>query len=102
MIGTHGVVRGGGPQNYEVYSNSLIVNSGATTAGFDDCFRCFHHQGSGEITIFNNMFTESKTPRTTDPMGIPHYCDYQNCNNNRDPLTPLFPPLSFPPIPLNP
>src|SRR5258708_591555 len=87
LVGTHGIVRGGGPQNYEVYSNSLIVNSGSTAAGEDDCFRCYHHQGSGELITFNNMFTESNATRSTDPIGITHYCSYQNCIDNWETFT---------------
>lgn len=57
LLTAHGTTGGGGVVNYEVYGNRFIVNSGANGAGFGDCFRCFHHQGSGEFIAFNNTFT---------------------------------------------
>lgn len=48
----HGVTHGG-VLNFEFYRNLLRRTSGVT---WDDCTRCFHHQGSGEIYAFQNTF----------------------------------------------
>jgi hypothetical protein len=53
----HGATHTGGPANYEFYDNSVSMNSGAVGAGVSDCYRCFHHQGSGTGMYFDNSFT---------------------------------------------
>jgi len=55
LVTSHGVVHNGGPFNYELYENSFNADPGAV--GSEDCYRCFHHQGSGEFIAFNNTFT---------------------------------------------
>lgn len=70
LITQHGVVHSGGPTNFELYSNSIIVNAGAT--GYTDCYRCFHHQGSGEFIAFDNQFTASGG-KNGDAMEMTHY-----------------------------
>jgi len=57
LVTAHGATHAGGPANIELYANQLIVNSGASAQGFADCYRCFHHQGSGEFIAFNNRYT---------------------------------------------
>jgi hypothetical protein len=54
----HGEKHEGGPNNIEVYGNSITLNAGASNsqAFFQDCTWCVQHQGSGEYTIFNNSF----------------------------------------------
>ena len=56
LLTAHGTTHGGGVVNYEVYKNTFTVNSNAAS-GFHDCYRCFHHQGSGETIFFDNVFT---------------------------------------------
>ncbi|MGH9418537.1 MAG: hypothetical protein ACRD3J_01075, partial [Thermoanaerobaculia bacterium] len=53
LVTTHGATHAGGPSNIELYNNKIIMNAGAD-ASFRDCYRCFHHQGSGEFIAFNN------------------------------------------------
>lgn len=83
LVTSHGATHGGGPQNLELYSNQMIVNSGAT--GFTDCYRCFHHQGSGEFIAFNNQFTASggKSDAALSMM------DYRAYANSIDGGTPI-------------
>jgi hypothetical protein len=54
---SHGATHGGGPENYEFYNNSVTLNSGMSGAQDEDCYRCFHDQGSGTVLAFNNVFT---------------------------------------------
>lgn len=67
---SHGVVHAGGPLNYELYANSFHVDSGAT--GSEDCYRCFHHQGSAELTAFDNEFTAG-SGKTGTAISMTHY-----------------------------
>jgi hypothetical protein len=74
LLTAHGTTGGGGITNFEIYSNNFIVNSGANSAGFGDCGRCFHHQGAGETLLFNNIFTQaSGQSHAGSPMGMTHY-----------------------------
>lgn len=72
LVTSHGVPHSGGPQNFELYDNNIRVDSGAEAAGFGGCYRCFHHQGSGEFMAFNNSFTAFST-KSTDPLEMTHY-----------------------------
>lgn len=72
LVTTHGVVHAGGPQNIELYDNNIGVNGGAVAAGLGDCYRCFHHQGSGEFIAFNNRFT-GFNGKSGDPLEMTHY-----------------------------
>ena len=72
LVTQHGVVHAGGPINFEMYENSLKVDSGASSAGFADCYRCFHHQGSGEFIAFNNTFSATGG-KTGVAISMTHY-----------------------------
>jgi len=71
LVTTHGVTHSWGPVNWEVYSNAITTNGGAAS-GFRDCYRCFHHQGSGEFLMFDNSFTASGGKNST-PLAMTHY-----------------------------
>lgn len=77
---THGVGHGGGPANYEFYNNTVQMDAGSVTAGVEDCYRCFHHQGSGEFIAFNNVFT-AYSGKAGEVISMLHYRDY--------PISPL-------------
>ncbi|MGA8151671.1 MAG: hypothetical protein WB952_12025 [Terriglobales bacterium] len=72
LVTTHGVTHGGGPDNVELYNNTLKVDSGSNGGGFADCYRCFHHQGSGMFIAFNNLFT-SFSGHNSSALDIAHY-----------------------------
>jgi hypothetical protein len=71
----HGVTHAGGPQNVEFYNNSVSVNAGSVSQGVQDCYRCFHHQGSGEFIAFNNSFT-AYSGKNSDAIAMADYRDY--------------------------
>jgi len=71
LVTTHGVTHSWGPVNWEVYANVITMNGGAAS-GFGDCYRCFHHQGSGEFLMFDNAFTASSGKNST-PLAMTHY-----------------------------
>ncbi len=74
LVTSHGVVHAGGPQNWELYDNSLRVDAGAAGQGVNDGYRLFHHQGSGEFIAFNNQFTaQTGVPKNGDPLEMTHY-----------------------------
>jgi hypothetical protein len=68
LVTSHGVTHGWGPVNWEVYANQIIVNSGTVR----DCYRCFHHQGSGELLVFDNLFTAA-SGKSSDAISLTHY-----------------------------
>jgi MYXO-CTERM domain-containing protein len=70
LVTAHGVVHSGGPINYELYQNTLEVDDQAT--GSTDCYRCFHHQGSGEFIAFDNAFTATDGKSGT-AISMTHY-----------------------------
>lgn len=74
---SHGVTHGGGPQNIEFYNNNVSVDAGSVSQGFQDCYRCFHHQGSGEFIAFNNSFT-AYSGKNSEVISMLHYRDYPN------------------------
>lgn len=74
----HGVTHAGGPANYEFYNNTVTMDAGSVSAGTSDCYRSFHHQGSGEIIIFNNTFNCYTTPPNAEVISVIHYRDYPN------------------------
>jgi hypothetical protein len=80
LIGVHGVTHNGGTDNLELYNNSIAVDAGAVSQGFGDCYRCFHHQGSGMILAFNNSFT-AFSGKSGSALQVLHYRDY---NGNVD------------------
>ena len=72
LVASHGTVHAGGPQNWEVYENTLRVDAGSVSQGVADGYRLFHHQGSGEFIAFNNSFT-SFSGKTNSALEITHY-----------------------------
>jgi len=71
---SHGVLHSGGPANYEFYNNNVSVNAGAVSAGVGNCYRCFHHQGSGEFIAFNNVFTNyPASGKASEVISMLHY-----------------------------
>jgi hypothetical protein len=73
----HGVTHAGGPANYEFYNNFITMGAGAVIANTADCYRCFHHQGSGEFIAFNNVF-KAFIGKSDEAMSMLHYRDYPN------------------------
>lgn len=72
LVTSHGVTHSWGTLNFEVYGNTMIVDAGSVSAGFADGWRLFHHQGSGELLVFDNQFTRY-SGRTDTPISIMHY-----------------------------
>jgi hypothetical protein len=85
LVTTHGATHAGGPPNIELYENNIIVDSGSAGQGFSDCYRCFHHQGSGEFYAFNNRFTASGGKNGT-AMGMMDYRAYGNSIDGGAPI----------------
>lgn len=50
----HAVTHAGGPNNIEYYHNSTTQDSGSVSAGVQDCYRSFHHQGADTIMVWGN------------------------------------------------
>lgn len=73
-VDTHGTAHAGGPANWELYENSITMNNNADPI-FRNCYRCFHHQGSGEFIAFKNRFTAS-SGKAADAMVMQHYRSY--------------------------
>jgi hypothetical protein len=100
LVTAHGVTHAGGPDNVELYNNQMIVGPGAVSQGFADCYRCFHHQGSGMLVAFNNSFT-GFSGKSGGALQLLHYRDYngsidgmlpycdgtQSRDGNRSPVT---------------
>lgn len=83
---SHGSEHGGGPSNFEIYSNSITMNAGAVSAGLGDGFRSIHHQGSNTMMVFNNTLT-SYSGKSSGAIALLHYrsSPYGNdspCNGN--------------------
>jgi hypothetical protein len=85
LVTSHGATHAGGPSNIELYENNIIVNSGSSGQGFSDCYRCFHHQGSGEFYAFNNRFTASGDKNRT-AIGMMDYRAYANSIDGGAPI----------------
>jgi len=85
LVATHGATHAGGPPNIELYNNNIIVDSGSAGQGFSDCYRCFHHQGSGEFYAFNNSFTASGGKNGT-VIGMMDYRAYANSIDGGAPI----------------
>jgi hypothetical protein len=75
LVTAHGTDHNGGPQSIELYNNNIAVDAGSVTAGVQDCYRCFHHQGSGEIIAFNNSFTPY-SGHNSDALSLTHYLSF--------------------------
>lgn len=78
---THGAKHEGGPQSVEFYNNSVRLDAGSVGAGVQDCYRCFHHQGSGELLLFNNTFTPN-SGHSGDVYDIQDYRGAPNANGD--------------------
>jgi len=74
LVTTHGVTHNGGPASVELYNNHLIQNSGSVVP---DCYRCFHHQGSGMFVAFGNSFT-AFSGKNASALDMAHYRSYAN------------------------
>ena len=70
MVTAHGVLHGGGAMNFELYSNTLKMDSGSVVP---NGYRLFHHQGSGEFLAYHNTFVHSTSPINVSAMEIIHY-----------------------------
>lgn len=77
LLTSHGTTHSGGPSAFVVSDNTFIANSG-TDVNFRDGSRAFHHQGSGEIIAYNNVFTAS-AGKTGNAISVIDYCAYTNC-----------------------
>jgi hypothetical protein len=84
VVASHGATHGGGPANIEFYENSITVNSNADPNEFD-CYRCFHHQGSGEFYAFNNRFT-AYSGKSFTVIGMMDYRAYVNSIDGGAPI----------------
>lgn len=72
----HGVLHGGGPSNWEVYGNSIALNSNIPA---DSCFGCINHQGSGEMYVWNNALVA--TQPLSGAIRVQHYRSGTNGSN---------------------
>lgn len=72
LVTSHGVSHGWGPVNIEIAHNIFIVTSGADS-NFQDCSRCFHHQGSGETLVHDNIFTAISGSGDVGQISMTHY-----------------------------
>jgi hypothetical protein len=89
---SHGVLHGGGPSNFEIYSNTIQE----TDSNGQGCYRCIHHQGSNTMLVFNNTLSTTGS-KSGDPMAFLHYrsgsdnspyCDGSDARDgNRSPST---------------
>ncbi len=77
---THGADHAYGWDNFEVYRNQVTNNSSAT---FTDCYRSFHHQGSGQVMVWGNTFTCAGGYNGA-LIALLHYRSF----NNVDPVAP--------------
>jgi hypothetical protein len=77
LVTAHGSTHAGGPQNIELYNNTIAVNGGSSSAGVADGYRLFHHQGSGEFIAFNNRFT-AYSGKNSDALAVTHYRSFPN------------------------
>lgn len=68
LVTAHGVSHGG-VINFEFYRNALIRT--ASSGGWEDGTRLFHHQGSGEILAYENVFTA--VGRSGGALAVTHY-----------------------------
>jgi hypothetical protein len=71
LVTSHGVDHGGGSINFEVYGNTLQRQGGDST--WQNGTRLIHHQGSGEIFIWNNVFKHSASPISDSAISVTYY-----------------------------
>lgn len=81
----HGVTHNGGPDNFEFYNNSVIMDVNSNGSGFEGGYRNWHHQGSGSIILFNNSITPCPTSRcpaggdnASEVLSVANYRGYAN------------------------
>lgn len=72
LVTSHGVTHGWGPVNWEVYANRFIATPGMRS-GWQTGERFFHHQGSGEFTAFDNVFTPLVGTGDPGMLAMTHY-----------------------------
>jgi hypothetical protein len=102
-VPVHGIDHSGGPQNWEVYNNIFVLNSGTPSSlGIDDGYRMVHHQGSGEAIYFNNTFTPKTEPHNPEMLsinanyvdsvcsGTPYPCSHQAGRDFAGNLMPIY------------
>ncbi len=85
LVTSHGATHAGGPQNFELYNNSISVNGGASAQGVGDGYRLFHHQGSGEFIAFNNSFT-AFSGKNGDALAMADYRAFANSIDGGEPI----------------
>jgi hypothetical protein len=102
LVPVHGIDHSGGPQNWEVYDNAFIYNSGASGNLYPDGYRMVHHQGSGEAIYFNNRFTPMTEPHNPEMLsinanyvdsvcsGTPYPCSHQAGRDFAGNLRPIY------------
>ncbi|MGZ3826820.1 MAG: hypothetical protein ACXVCR_17845 [Bdellovibrio sp.] len=104
LVTAHGVGFGAGTISAEIYNNNLVVDDNSL---WPSGYRMIHHQGSGEMMVFNNKFTASGVKSDT-AISLTHYrsappdlafgvgttvtrCDgSQAMDGNRSPLTTYY------------
>lgn len=69
LVTAHGVSHDG-LINFELYRNTLIRT--ASSGGWENGTRLFHHQGSGELLAFDNVFTAVGT-KSESALALTHY-----------------------------
>jgi hypothetical protein len=84
LVTSHGATHNGGPSAFELYDNQFFMTAGADPA-FQGCYRCFHHQGSGEFIAFDNRFTPFNG-RDGDALAMMDYRAYANSIDNGAPI----------------
>lgn len=70
-VATHGVIHGG-VRNWEVYRNQ-IERTASSGGVWEDCTRCIHSQGSGEIYIWDNRLLGAGGTVNSAAITVQHY-----------------------------
>lgn len=78
LVTAHGVIHGGGVISFEVYDNTFTRTAGS--GSWTDGTRLFHHQGSGELIMFNNQFSVSGA-KSDGAIGMTYYRS-ANCSES--------------------
>ncbi|MGZ3805216.1 MAG: hypothetical protein ACXVB4_13455, partial [Pseudobdellovibrionaceae bacterium] len=69
LVTAHGVGFAPGTVSVEIYNNNLVVDG---NSAWPSGYRMIHHQGSGEMMVFNNTFTASGGKSDT-AISLTHY-----------------------------
>jgi hypothetical protein len=72
LVTAHGTDHGGGILNFEIYANTLGRTSDPGSS-WQDGTRLVHHQGSGEILVWNNVFKHATNPISSSAISVTHY-----------------------------